>query len=168
MLHWTTVAALVAQFAVGYGLDRSSWLEGLGDAWLGDEDRLLVVHAGLGIVILLLASFRLWWRRVAGLPPWAPGLSAVERRLAAGTEKLLYVLLFAIPLTGLALVLVSGEDWDVGRGEWVAPRAWLDDDLLVGAHVTTHLVLFAAVAAHVGLVLKHQLVDRDGLLRRML
>ena len=53
-----------------------------------------------------------------------------------------------MPLSGIGLLLV-------------------DDDLLV-LHVTTHVVFFAALAAHLGLVLKHQLVDRDRLLRRIL
>ena len=58
------------------------------------------------------------------------------------------VLLFAVPLTGLTLVLG-------------------DDDLLA-LHVTAHVFFFTALAAHVGLVVKHQVVDRDRLLARML
>jgi cytochrome b561 len=45
--------------------------------------------------------------------------------------------------------------------------AALDDDLLLGAHIATHLTLFVALVVHVGLVLKHQFVDRDRLLNRM-
>ncbi len=90
----------------------------------------------------------MWWRRRTPLPPWAAGLVAGERVLAHWTERALYVLQFAIPLTGLWLVLVSDD--------------------AVAVHVATHLAFFAAIAAHVGLVAKHQLVDRDGLLRRML
>ncbi len=40
------------------------------------------------------------------------------------------------------------------------------DDLL-GLHIASHLAFFAALAVHVGMVLRHQLVVRDGLLRRM-
>ena len=58
------------------------------------------------------------------------------------------MLLFAIPLTGLWLVLVS-------------------DDALA-FHVAAHIAFFVAFACHLGLVLKHQLLDRDRLLRRML
>ena len=169
LLHWTMVVVLLAQFVVGYSMEQVGLLDGVVDRWLGgEEDRLLVVHVVLGVSLLALAVVRVVWRRVAGLPPWAAGLSSRERRLAHRTEQLLYAAMFLIPLTGLALVLVSGEDWDLGRGEWQAPREWVDDDVALGAHVTTHVVFFATVAAHVGLVLKHQLVDRDGLLRRML
>jgi cytochrome b561 len=60
----------------------------------------------------------------------------------------LYVLLFVVPLTGLWLVLVSDD--------------------AVALHVASHIAFFVALALHVGLVLKHQLIDRDQLLRRML
>ena len=112
------------------------------------DDRLLTAHVLLGVTILVLAVVRLLWRRHTTLPPWAPGLSAAERTLAHWTERALYVLLFAIPLTGLWLVLVS-------------------DDALA-AHIAAHIAFFVVAAAHVGLVLKHQLIDRDRLLRRML
>lgn len=170
MLHWVMVVALAAQFVVGYAMETfDDLLDGLVDRWFGGEDDLLLVlHAGLGVTILLLGLVRVGWRRAVGLPPWAPGLSKAERRLESRVEKVLYTMMFLIPLTGLALVLGSGEDWDLGAREWQAPREWLDDDVLLGAHVATHLVFFAAFLTHLGLVLKHQFIDRDGLLRRML
>jgi cytochrome b561 len=80
----------------------------------------------------------------------------------------LYALMFLIPLSGLALVLVSGEDWDVWGREWEAPLEIVDDDILLAGHISTHLLFAAAFALHLGLVLKHQFVDRDHLLQRML
>ena len=82
------------------------------------------------------------------MPPWAPGLSKTERTVAHWTERALYLLLFTIPLTGLWLVLISDD--------------------AVGVHVASHIAFFVVVAAHIGLVLKHQLIDRDRLLRRMI
>lgn len=99
----------------------------------------------LGLSTLVLAVARVLWRR-AGLPPWTSTLSSGERTLATWSERTLLATLFAIPLTGLAVLL--GED-----------------DLLP-LHVATHVVFFVAIAVHVGLVLKHTLVDRDRLLSR--
>jgi cytochrome b561 len=163
-LHWVTVAALGAQFTVGYNLDVGGQGRGRGRGRGGEsgrgrgrggddldvfgDDRLLTTHVVLGLTILALALVRVWWRRRAGLPPWAATLSAAERTLAHWTERALLVLLFAIPLSGLWLVLVSDD--------------------AVGLHVASHFAFFAALAAHVGLVLKHQLINRDDLLRRML
>jgi cytochrome b561 len=173
VLHWATVVALLAQFTVGYlmevddgsgrcrgrgrsgesgrGRGRGGEDEGYADvaerlaAWPAD---LLAWHVVLGVSVLLLAVTRLVWRRRHGLPPWAETLSATERRTAHWTERALLTLLFVVPASGLGL-LVVGDD-------------------LVAVHVASHVAFFVALAAHVGLVLKHQLVDRDGLLRRML
>ena len=68
--------------------------------------------------------------------------------MAHWTECALYTLLFVIPLSGLWLVLVSDD--------------------AVSVHVASHLAFFVVVAVHVGLALKHQLIDRDHLLRRMI
>jgi len=112
------------------------------------DNRLLTAHVVLGLTILVLATVRLWWRRRSTLPPWAPGLSTAERTLAHWTERALYTLLFVMPLSGLWLVLISDD--------------------AVAVHVASHVAFFVAVTAHVGLVLKHQLLDRDHLLRRMI
>jgi cytochrome b561 len=188
-LHWSTVVALAAQFVVGYLLDdesgrgRGRGRGGDGDDGDGDDgdssgpgsghelvldsgrgrgrggdddwsigfgpgdDRLATVHVALGLTILALTVLRLCWRRATALPTWAEELSPGERLLATWTERLLYLCLLGIPVTGLSLLLVS-------------------DDLL-WLHVASHIVFFVALALHLGLVLKHSLVDRDGLFSRM-
>ena len=88
------------QFLVGYTLAR------LEDDDL-IEDRLFTLHALLGITILVLSIFRLTWRRRQGLPPWTPTLTPFERRYSHTVERILYVLVLAIPLSGLALALAD-------------------------------------------------------------
>jgi cytochrome b561 len=39
---------------------------------------------------------------------------------------------------------------------------------LLPLHIAAHIAFFATIAVHLGMVLKHQLVDRDRLLVRML
>lgn len=161
---------LGVQFVVGYGMDRfEDSLEIPVDRWLaGEEDKLLLLHGLLGLLILSIAIVRLIYRLKAGLPPWAPTLTPAERRMAHWTEVVLYSLMFLIPLTGLALLFASGEDWEIWGREWQAPYEVADDDLLLAGHITTHVLFFIAFLAHIGLVFKHQLVNRDRLLRRML
>jgi cytochrome b561 len=163
-LHWLVVALIMTQFVVGYLLDIEGRGRGRGRGRSGEsgrgrgrggdydpfgDDTLLTVHVVLGATILVVAVIRLVWRVTTALPPWSTVLSPGERRLAHWTERGLYLCMFVIPITGLWLVVSD------------------DDDVLV-AHVVTHIVFFVTVATHVGLVLKHQLLDRDQLLRRMM
>jgi len=162
VLHWLTVSALLVQFVIGYTMEAGDSGRGRGRGRGGESGRgrgrggdlevfgdngLLTAHVVVGMTILVLAAIRLWWRRRSTLPPWAPGLSAAERRFAHRTEQSLYALLFVIPLSGLWLVLISDD--------------------AVAIHVASHIAFFVVVSAHVGLVLKHQLINRDQLLHRM-
>jgi cytochrome b561 len=163
-LHWLTVALLLAQFTVGYllaggddhgghgGGHGRGHGSGHGGGHGGGHGRghggddldlsspLLRVHVALGATILAAAVFRVVWRRVGGLPPWAPTLGRGAQSFATLTERALLVLLFAIPVTGLAVLLG-------------------DDDLL-WLHIATHVAFFVALAAHVGLVLSRRLLPR--------
>jgi len=106
------------------------------------------LHVSLGLFVLVLAAVRLVWRRTTPLPPWAEHLSAGERRLEGRLEKLLLALLFVVPATGLLLV-TAGDDW-------------------LPVHVAAQIVFLVAIAAHVGLVLRHTVVRRNRHLARML
>ena len=141
-LHWLTAGALLAQFMVGYVMTIDD-----DGSLVADSKTLLPMHLLLGALVITLALVRIVWRRRVGLPPWAETLSAGERRLAHGTERALLALIVVIPVSGAAVLLLD------------APLA---------VHVAAHVAFFVALAAHLGLVLKHQLVDRDRLLARML
>ena len=154
---------MAAQLLVGYTLE---------DLDEGDfsEDRLFILHASLGTMILLLSIFRIGWRRRRPLPPWASTLSPFERRYSHLVERLLYVLMVAIPLSGLALAVADERPLPF-VGEIPISEAFDDSDVEDGfeaGHIATHLAFFAAFTLHIGLVIKHQFFDRDGLLRRML
>jgi cytochrome b561 len=163
-LHWAMFLAIATQFVIGYSMAAGSGGHGRGRGRGGGSghgrgrgggydpfgaDRLLTVHVVLGVTILVLAAIRLTWRLTTPLPPWADGLSPAERTLAHWTERALYLLMFAIPLTGLWLIVA-------------------DDDDVLAPHITAHVAFFVVITFHLGLVLKHQFVDRDRLLRRML
>lgn len=105
-------------------------------------------HVLLGLALLVLALVRIAWRLTTPLPPWASGLSGAERRLATWTERGLLTTLVLAPASGLLLVAGHGDD-------------------LLAVHVGAQIGLLGCLTLHVGLVLKHQLVDRDRLLRRM-
>lgn len=152
---------MVAQFIVGYSMEELDEDE-------FSEDRLFYLHVGFGSLILCLALVRIWWRRTSQLPPWAPTLTSFERRYAHWVETALYFLMVGIPLSGLGLAVADERRLPfLGR---LASSDRLSDleDFFEFAHIGSHLLFFVAFALHVGLILKHQLIDRDRLLNRML
>lgn len=118
-----------------------------GDAF-ADGLSLPELHVALGLAVIVLALVRMTWRRTTPLPPWAEHLSAGERRLEAALEKLLLGLLVVVPASGLLLV-AGGED-------------------RLPVHVTAQVLFLGAIAAHVGLVLRHTVLRPNRHLARML
>lgn len=120
---------------------------------LNDGVSLAETHVLLGLSSMALGLPRVIWRAGAGLPPWADHFGPGERRLEAWLEKILLKLLFLVPGTGLLLI--------AAKGDWLLL-------LLLLLHLAAQMALLAAIVVHVGLVLKHTVIQRDRHLRRML
>jgi cytochrome b561 len=162
-LHWLMALLLAGIFGVGlymHELPLSPW-----------KLQIYSWHKWAGVTAFLLVLVRLGWR-LTHRPPDLPATMSPTLRLAAHAgHGLLYLLMIAIPLTGwlmssakgfqtlyfgvLPIPDLLGKDKDLG-------------DLLRDVHATLNFLLAAVVAGHVGAALKHHLIDRDDVLRRML
>jgi len=159
-LHWTMALLLLAMVFIGLGMVAS----------LGNYHRLLALHRPLGIAILLLALVRLANRLLSGTPPLPSTMSAAERKIAVGSERLFYLLMIALPLVGWGMLSAGGFPI-VLCGSLRLPAILPAHPFLFAALRKLHTVLayglFALFLAHLGAVLFHTLVVRDGLLWRM-
>jgi cytochrome b561 len=167
-LHWAVALLIPVQFTTAVlmlSIERDERVLGF------TQGALYNGHKSVGLVLLALAVARSLWRWAAGLPDWAPGLAPWERRLAHGVERLLYLCLLLMPVSGLLHVLAGGYGVNL-LGIWDLPRVLPPQPLLAWAgevaHSVTAYALTAALTLHLGLVVKHQRVDRDNLLGRML
>jgi cytochrome b561 len=93
-----------------------------------------------------------------------------QQIIAKANEYGLYVLLLAMPITGLARVLLRGQPFELFV--WEIP-ALLEPDpalrsLFVQAHAIGAKALVVLIGLHAGAALFHRLVLRDGVLQRML
>jgi cytochrome b561 len=162
-LHWLIVVLIVLQVTLGLlAEDLPSGVRKLG---------LLARHKSVGITILALVVLRLLWRWLNPTPALPPTLKTWEVSLARLTHVLLYVVLFAMPLSGWLMSSARGfpVSW---FGFFQLPDLVSKDKPLYNALVSTHIclsyVLYAVVALHVAAALKHHFVLRDDVLRRML
>jgi len=160
VLHWLMAPLLLSMLFIGVTMVAS----------LGNYHVLVAVHRPLGIAILVLTIVRLINRRFSTLPAFPPTMSRRERWLATASERLLYVLMLALPLVGWAM-LSAGHYPVVMFGPVHLPPvlpaspglyAWLRK-----THTILAYLLFVTFLAHLGAVLFHTLILRDGLLQRM-
>jgi cytochrome b561 len=161
-LHWLIALLIFAGFALGqYMTDLALSPEKL---------RLYSWHKWLGVTIFGLVLVRVLWRLAHPPPALPPGMARWQRRAAAASHLLLYVLMLAIPLSGWLYSSASGVP-TVLYGWWRLPDLLARDKewaaLLKTVHVSLNNGLAALVLLHLAAAIKHQWVDRDGLLSRM-
>jgi len=161
LLHWLLGLAIVASFAVGL------YMTGL--PFSPARLKLYNWHKWAGITILALSALRLLWR-LTHQPPPAPPMPAWQARAAHAVHVALYGLFFALPLAGWAYSSAAGFPIVVfgvlPLPDWVPVDRELAERLKL-LHQWLAYALAGLVALHVAAALKHQLIDRDGLVGRM-
>jgi cytochrome b561 len=161
-LHWIVALLVVAQFALG-------WLmQGISKDPPGQRAAFFNVHKSIGLTILLLMLARLGWR-LAHRPPPMPAMPRWHSLAAHATHWTLYATLIALPLVGYLGSEFSGypvKYFGIVLPSWAGKNAQAKE-LMSVAHLALTWVLAGAVALHLAGVVKHALIDDDGLVARM-
>ncbi len=164
VLHWLIALLIIGAFSMGLVMTD---MPGITPTKL----KYYSWHKWAGVTILALASLRLLWRLTHPAPAYPASLPAWQQGAANALHGLLYVLMFAVPLSGYFYTLASGYPV-VYFGLFELP-VLIDANptlkpILKALHYWLNMALAASVALHIAAALKHQFIDRDGILKRML
>jgi cytochrome b561 len=170
-LHWVMALGIAVLAVMGLAMTHLK-LEPM------QMFQLYQLHKSVGITVLLAAFLRLVWR-LSHRPPELPeAMPVAEKMAAAGGRLLLYVFLFALPLTGWALVSASVLNIPTvlyGVLTWpdLPGLPSLDDKAPVEAllkivHAYGAYALIILVALHSAAALRHHFIIGDDVLSRML
>jgi cytochrome b561 len=163
LFHWGIAALVLTQIL----------LVAAGDATEGPiAGQFVGTHKAVGLSILVLTLARIGWRLAnpwIALPDHLPGW---EKLAARATHILFYVLLLALPLTGWAASSAGGREisW-FGLFNWPLLPLEQSRDLsrsLMGLHRLAVKLLYVLMALHILAALKHQFINRDNVLHRMI
>ena len=163
-IHWITAAVVVAQVIVGFTFHR--FLEE------GTPERMEMFtwHRTLGATILVLALIRLAVRLMNPPPPYPANFPKWERFLAVWNHRLFYVLLIALPLTGLLAVSGRAEGGLVSLKFGLALPAipGIPEENSFGeTHELLVYITLALVVLHVGAALWNQFRSETNVADRM-
>jgi len=167
VLHWLLALVIVAMFGVGvYMTDLPFSPQRL---------KLYNWHKWAGVTFLALTLLRLVWR-MTHRPPALPtaiaqAMPSWQNRAYHATHHLLYLLFFAVPLAGWAYSSAAGFPI-VWFGQIPLPDLLPANkelaELIKPLHKLLALALMALAGLHIMAAIKHQWIDRDELLARML
>ncbi len=163
-LHWVIAALFAVNFLTGFFRET-----------FGSEAvrTIMGIHKPTGLLILVLTLVRIGWRLGHRPPPFPAGPSW-QIVVANGVHVLLYLLMLALPLTGWAMASATPVSRPLSfYGLFPLPflplprSTWLDG-LFNSLHFGLGIIALLAIALHVAAALKHQFVDRDRLIYRMM
>jgi cytochrome b561 len=163
-LHWLIAVLIICTFTLGLVMTD---IPGLTPAKL----RYFSWHKWAGVTVLLLATLRLLWRLMNHAPAYPAAMPAWQQRAAHALHGMLYVLIFAVPLSGYFYSLAAGVKV-LYFGLFPLPVLIQPDPalkpILKAVHYWLNMLMAGLVGLHVAAALKHLLVDRDGIMQRML
>ena len=161
LLHWVLAFLIVGQVAVGWYMlfiekdPKSGWYFG--------------IHKSFGMIVFLLVILRILWRAKHPPAPLPASVPKWQVRLAHLTQWSLYVCMFLVPIIGFLGASYSQDGVAFFGSQlptWVAPN---DDtsEMFFSVHIALAWLMVSLIALHVAGALKHLLIDKDGVVRRM-
>lgn len=157
-LHWLLALCLVGLLIAG-----STILAPLPN----DDPAKLIsfrLHMGLGLVTLALLALRLITRLSTSHPPRIDTGNALINTLAPATHWALYILAFAMAISGMTFSRASGLP-DAVFGDGAMPPAF--DHPARAVHGIASRALMALIALHIAAALWHQFIRKDNIMARI-
>jgi cytochrome b561 len=133
--------------------------------------QVYTLHKSFGLSVLALTVLRLLWRLFSITPAMAANTPTWQATVAKLTHATLYVLLFAMPISGWLYNSAAGFPLKY-FGLFKLPKLSAYDlqlkELAGNAHETFFYILALLMLVHAGAALKHHYLDKDNTLTRML
>ena len=126
------------------------------------------LHKSIGITLLGLIAFRIFWRLTHPAPALIKTMKAWEKKLATATHHSLYMLMLLVPLSGLIMALYSkyGIKWfGISLIDGLGNESMRES--FKEAHEIIGIVLLILLGLHLLAVIKHTFIKKDGTLKRM-
>jgi cytochrome b561 len=163
-LHWVTALGIFVLIGLGWYMVDLTYF----DRWYTQS---LTVHKGLGMLVLALGLFSMLWRLLSPSPAALASLKPWERVASHAMHQVLALLVLIIPVSGYLISTSVGKAVDIfGWFEVpaIVPVGDVTRDIAIACHYYCAYGIGVLVAGHAAAACKHQFIDRDGTLARML
>lgn len=170
LIHWLMAITIFFMFGLGLYMVELTYY----DSWYKGS---LDLHKSLGLTLFFVYLIRVIWRfiNVSPEPPLKPKGSKPgpkwEHQAAHFMHMGLYIMLLLLFITGYLISTADGRGiaifgfFDIpGFGSFIDNQ----EDLAGDVHEILAFTLIAMVVLHALAALKHQFIDKDGILMRMI
>jgi cytochrome b561 len=160
-LHWAMAVLFLGMFTVAYIMINISGS--------GFKFTLFDLHKATGLLLFALVTIRLAWCLCHVRPRLPSSVPLWQQHVARGNIVVLYVLMFAMPITGFLTSTLGGHDINFYKLFTISPLAHNKSasGFFSQAHELLSYLLIAAFVMHVMGALYHHYILKDRVLRRM-
>jgi len=157
LFHWLTGLAFLTVLGIGLTLEYL-------------PKGTMSLHKSLGTIVFVIAVLRLIWRFKEGSISSISKASKMTSLLATSIHHLLLLATLIMPLSGILMSIGGGRGLSVFGFDLVAGGEKIEWLAAIASPIHHQAVNFIIVALllHIAGGLKHQFIDKDGTVSRML
>ncbi len=162
MLHWSIAFAMIGSLAFGLYLEELPRSP--------DKGALIDLHKSIGVLVLLFAFYRVIYRLRNKLPVHPSNPSLRQQQFTLAVHVFLLAATLLMPISGIMMSVGGGHAVGLFGIELISAGdgiEWLDKP----GHIIHGLggkLLILMIVLHAAAALKHELIDKDGTLKRIL
>lgn len=160
--HWSIAALIILMIILGFimtSIERGPL-----------RSELLMIHKSTGLLLLVLIVLRICWRLVNKTPALPSHIPRWQQIVAHASHGLLYLVLLAMPISGLIYSTAAGYpptfynlflvQLPIAKNKALATFAG-------DTHEVLAWTLVALISIHILAALKHHFIDKSDILKRM-
>lgn len=155
--HWLTAILIIILFPLGKYMEGLEPIEKMG---------LIKVHAGLGILVLLLTIFRTYFFFKHERPEDLKTGSKFNDKLAVWIHNIFYFLLFGIAISGIVVMVLGGYGDAISSGDTSLIKPHAEIPPLKG-HGIMALIMMVLLVLHILGAIKHYVLTKENTLKRI-
>jgi len=164
IMHWMVSVMIIILLCAGtYMVSLPSGPEQL---------QIFTMHKSFGLIAFMLILIRIAARLSSPVPPLPTTINLAERKLASSTSGLLYACMLLMPLSGYAMSMSAGYGINFLNTGHMVPDLIGPNTAIYPIAKETHAIVAAVltslIALHIIGAIKHLLVEKVNLFKRMI
>ncbi|WP_282168056.1 cytochrome b [Shewanella japonica] len=164
LLHWISALTILGLFGLGFWMVDLTYYS----SWYQTAPN---IHKSVGVLLLGLTLIRILWRFISVTTQANSSHKHWEKQAAKWTHRAFYLLMLLIMISGILISTADGRgimvfDWFElpSLGSFITNQ----EDIAGVIHQYLAYGLIALVVIHAAGAIKHQLIDKDSTLTRMI
>lgn len=166
--HWIMAVIIIVAWLIGfYSATFLSY-----STPHSKKAEVITFHKEIATLVLFLVVLRFLWRMTHKTPAFPADMSPLMKFAAHAGHFLLYAFMLAVPVSGWFYSSAAGYPipvvWLFNLPEIISKTSPATAELFRETHMYLAYIIGILVVGHVAMAIKHQFIDKDGTIDKMI